>query len=378
MATYKVIQDIEAEDKLVGPFSLRQFIYAGIAVLLGYFSFICVSKHLTFMLVLFIPPMLFCMFFSWPWSPDQATEVWALAHIRFFFKPQKRIWDQSGVKDLVTITVPKRIEKTFTNGLSQVEVKSRLRALADTIDSRGWAVKNANVTEATLPVYDTTGSDRLVTSSSIPQPVSDVDVQASDDILDTQSNPVAHQFDQMIQASTVAHRQEVLQKMEAAGATPPQAVAPPTTGQPPADYWFLNQPTATSPIAPGNTTFVDARVVAPGIAQQATAPSAATPTADDEAVMQQALEQKRSLQQAQNSHLHTIDPAGSTAVQPQPATVAPPAAPVATPPVTPQSDAAILDLANNNDLNVATIARQANKAKESNEPPQDEVVISLH
>ncbi len=33
MATYKVIQDIEAEDKLLGPLSLRQFIYAVIVVL---------------------------------------------------------------------------------------------------------------------------------------------------------------------------------------------------------------------------------------------------------------------------------------------------------------------------------------------------------
>ena len=34
MATYKVIQDIEAEDKLIGPLTLRQFIYAGYAFIL--------------------------------------------------------------------------------------------------------------------------------------------------------------------------------------------------------------------------------------------------------------------------------------------------------------------------------------------------------
>jgi len=40
MATYKVIQDIEAEDKLVGPLTLRQFIYAAIAAICGYLSFL--------------------------------------------------------------------------------------------------------------------------------------------------------------------------------------------------------------------------------------------------------------------------------------------------------------------------------------------------
>ncbi|MGH7158305.1 MAG: PrgI family mobile element protein [Candidatus Saccharimonadales bacterium] len=34
MATYKVIQDIEAEDKILGPLTLRQFIYAGVAAIL--------------------------------------------------------------------------------------------------------------------------------------------------------------------------------------------------------------------------------------------------------------------------------------------------------------------------------------------------------
>jgi hypothetical protein len=44
--------------------------------------------------------------------------------------------------------------------------------------------------------------------------------------------------------------------------------------------------------------------------------------------------------------------------------------------VTAQTDAAILNLANNNDLDVATLARQAKKARNP-EPPEDEVVISL-
>ncbi len=33
MAVYKVPQDVEAEDKLLGPFSMRQFIYLIIAAM---------------------------------------------------------------------------------------------------------------------------------------------------------------------------------------------------------------------------------------------------------------------------------------------------------------------------------------------------------
>jgi hypothetical protein len=364
MAQYKVIQDIEAEDKLVGPLSLRQFIYAGIAAVLGYLSFISVAKGGAFLLVLWVPPMLFCMFFAWPWSPDQPTEVWALARIRFFFKPRKRIWDQSGMKDLVTITVPKQVQKVFTNGLSQTEVRSRLSALADTIDSRGWAIKNSAVSLPTLPAYDQSSSDRLVPTGTMPQPVSDLDIQAGDDILDAQNNPIAHQFDEMIQASSAAHRQKIVQQMQA----PEQVTPPPTTSQtaqPPADFWFLSQQNQTAkPVDPTSVVFANPTLVQPGAAQS-TGPVAATPTPSEEALGEKLLEEHQASQHSQNMHLKTINPAGANPTTPTPA-----------PPMTAPSDAAILNLASNNDLDVATLARQAKKAREP-ENPDDEVVISL-
>ena len=109
MATYKVIQDVEAEDKLVGPLSLRQFIYAGIAALCIYLTVLSTTKHAGFMAIFFVPIALFTGFFAFPWGRDQPTEIWALAKIRFMLKPRKRIWDQTGVKELVTITVPKTV-----------------------------------------------------------------------------------------------------------------------------------------------------------------------------------------------------------------------------------------------------------------------------
>ena len=38
MATYKVIQDMEAGDNVVGAFALRQFIYVGIVIVLGFIA----------------------------------------------------------------------------------------------------------------------------------------------------------------------------------------------------------------------------------------------------------------------------------------------------------------------------------------------------
>ena len=40
MAIYKVPQDVEAEDKLLGPFTFRQFIYLLIVAAMGFLAFV--------------------------------------------------------------------------------------------------------------------------------------------------------------------------------------------------------------------------------------------------------------------------------------------------------------------------------------------------
>jgi hypothetical protein len=387
MSTYKMIQDIEAEDKILGPLTLRQFIFALVAVFLLYINFLCLTKHAPVLLILFLPPALFCGFFAYPFGGDQPTEVWALARIRFLFKPRQRIWNQSGVKELVTITVPKRIERNLTDGLTQVEVKSRLSALANTIDSRGWAIKNVNVNMYSNQAGGIqNNSDRLIDMASLPREVPNYDVQAADDMLDEQSNPIAQQFDQMITASSQAHHQQLINQMNSA-ATPVTTQAPaPVAPATPADYWFLNQNAQPTNLPADQAVFQQAATVAPGVTEVVGLPVAGQVTASDEALMQQL--KTHNAQDVSNSHLHTLQPTGSQpapvaapfvpalVAAPQPVAAALAAAPIPTQPASPTpADAAILSLAGNNDLNIATIAREAHKSMDNGD---GEVVISLH
>lgn len=392
MATYKVLQDIEAEDKLVGPLTFRQFVYAGACALFLYLSFLVLTKGAPLMATVFLPLGLISGFFAWPWSRDQPTEVWALAKVRFLFKPRLRIWDQSGMKEMVTINAPKKIERDLTKGLTQNEVRSRLRALSDTIDSRGWAIKNVNVNMSSQ-AKAAMNSDRLVSTSSLPQPVETIDVRPADDILDVQNNPVAAQFDTMIAASAKAHRQEVIERMEQAAAP----AATPSSGaqaqQPANDYWFLNQPTQVSATVPQDAVTFNTQVVAPGSSVSDLPVAAATPTADEESFIKQ-LKPEPAFSPNMHGHLHVIQPlsaqkagASSPQIQPVATSAQPPFVPtpqlqqnIATqkppvPPVTQGPDPVTLDLVRNDDLDVATIAREAQRRKE---PPPDEVVISLH
>ena len=83
MATYKLIQDVEAEDHILGPLTLRQFIFALVGIFCWYLSFIIFVKHVYFGLIISLPPALFCTFFAIPFGRDQPTEIWALAKLRF-------------------------------------------------------------------------------------------------------------------------------------------------------------------------------------------------------------------------------------------------------------------------------------------------------
>lgn len=405
MATYKVLQDIEAEDKLVGPLTLWQFIYALGAGLCLYLSAVAIMKSVPYFLIILVPVALFVGFLAVPWGGDQPTEVWALAKLRFFLKPRLRIWDQSGMTELVTVTAPKHEERVFTDGLSQREVKSRLHALANTLDSRGWAVKNVNVNLATT-LSDYSASDRLVDVSTTPQEVTNVDIRPDDDILDEQANPVAQTFSTMINQAANLYRKTLLDRMNqplpqvpntppsAASTTPAQTVplvmAPqdvPTSAslpfapgpaadngsqQPPAN-WFM-QPPATDPITATPTTPTGLGLGAP----VQTPIWAAEPTAFEAALLKHGAEENQ--QSAAYGHLKTLktpeqleEEARKSAAAKREKEQREATAATATDAVTSEKQAAIMNLSRSNDLNIDTLARQAKQTISDD----NEVVISL-
>lgn len=219
MAVYKVIQDVEAEDKLLGPLTLKQFIFALICCGFMFAAFLMVKTFGTiFATIPFLPFIAVSGVLAAPIGKDQPTDIWLAARIRYYIKPRKRIWDQNGIKNLVNITVPKKIEHTYSDNLSQGEVKSRLSALADTLDSRGWAIKNLSINMDNNPAYAYAtdgGNNRLIDPSSLPQSNQIFDEKIEDDILAIQ-NPTAQQFDTSLEQSTSAIKQEAIKNMQQA------------------------------------------------------------------------------------------------------------------------------------------------------------------
>ena len=367
MGTYKVIQDIEAEDKLLGPLTLKQFIFGVVAVGFAFAAFMAVSKTGNLLVAIpFLPFIAVPALLAAPLGRDQPTDVWLAAQIRFFIKPRKRVWDQSGIKNLVTITAPKKIEQVYTNGLSQQEVKSRLEALASTIDSRGWAVKNVAINMYGTPAYATADSDRLIDPSSLPQSVPETDITAADDIMDASSNPVAQHFDSMVHAAGDAQKAAAIAHMQAAAGQQQAAIDP----------WFMHQPDASA-LQPGSAMFTP-QTVHPSARKKQQTDSFLEPNPDDEAVDEKQLlkhikEQKQHTANDGWAHHKTIKTpaqlAAEEAEQKKQQQINKAQA------VTPPKNPDIVELANTNDLSVASVAQLAKRKSQDN---SGEVVIKLH
>ena len=82
MAQYKVPQDVEADDKLIGPFSFRQFVYLLVAA--GLVA-LCIPLFNIFPLLIILPApfILFLLALSLPLKKDQPMETYLSAVISF-------------------------------------------------------------------------------------------------------------------------------------------------------------------------------------------------------------------------------------------------------------------------------------------------------
>lgn len=143
MAQYKVPQDVEADDKLLGPFSFRQFIYLLIA---GGCIAVAVAFFQIFPLLAIIPilPALFFIVLALPLKKDQPMETYLAAIVSYYLKPRRRIWVPGQRESTINITAPKVVNETRARDISGEEATHRLSFLADIVDTEGYAIKGTN------------------------------------------------------------------------------------------------------------------------------------------------------------------------------------------------------------------------------------------
>ena len=342
MSVYKVPQDVEAEDKLLGPFSFRQFIFLIIAVIALGAAYILARILLPLGLIP-VPIALFFGALALPLRKDQPMEVYLAAVISFMLKPKKRLWQPDGIEYLVEVTAPKTEETTRRNSYDQEEVQRRLSYLANLVDSRGWSIRGVNDPDSPMQadLYN--------------------EAQTAFDPLD-EAGATAQNITNLINQSDARRRQAMIQTMSAA-----QQVAPDNPQSASStDNSQSNQSSGSNSSAsntqPDQTSVLDDSA-----------------SVDQQSDIEQAIASSMKAGPYPTMRQSTLIPLDE--IPTQPVTEAPPV-----PDTTPQTSLdsvspAIMDLANNHsDFSIQTIQRVANEIeqKEKAKNMEDEVVISLH
>lgn len=319
MAEYKVPQDVEADDKLIGPFSFRQFIYliivaASIAVGWG------LGQLFLPLAIIPLPIILFFGLLALPLRKDQPMEIYMAAIVSFYLKPRKRLWVSDGIQSMVEITAPKTVEVQRTKDLSRHEAEQRLSYLADIVDTGGWAVRGVAQPEA----------------NSAMQTDAFFEAQQTIDVLDD-SGGVAQSLTTMISQADAKRRQEIMERItHQAPATTP---APPVPVPQPivADPYVALQPPTPQPVIDTPDPHLSLNPYPAAMHQSVIRPLSQQPT-----------------------------PPAPQPAAPQPSTSEKPVSP------------GIINLANNADLSIETIAHEAKRIQQKeSQLNDDEVVISL-
>lgn len=224
MATHKVPQDVEAEDKLVGFLSLKQFIFTILGLGFGYLVFFFFTKVHPLSAIIWLPPMIICLVLGLYQRKDQPVEVFLASALQFYLKPHKRLWSQEGYEERVIVTAPPIIHKQYTKGFTQADVDSHLNNLSSLMDTRGWASKQ--VADWQNPAMAAAAdSDRLLQLGELavePQPIS---YTQPVDVMDETTSPIARQMQAGIDQAAAQTQHQAVMHMQHAVQQPDNAPA---------------------------------------------------------------------------------------------------------------------------------------------------------
>ncbi len=348
MAVYKVPQDVEADDKLIGPFSFRQFIYLIIVAISGALAW-GLSQLFIPLAIIPLPFIIFFAALALPLRKDQPMEAYLTAVVSFYFlKSRKRFWIPDGIDSFVTIIPPKDADKILTKDLDEVEATRRLTYLADLVDTHGWAIRGAGATPDT-----SISTDLYYESQQVP------------DMMDS-TTPAAQAMAQHLTDEADQQRQDAIAVMQSAAK---QAPAPtPATPQPQPQP--VSEPVSTLP----SVDEVRAR-------QDALMRQAEDKQSRDAVAYAMALTEEASDQRG-NSAAPIQTPSARPVTPPQQVA---PSAPQTTSASTPSAATMELtkqqadELSQQSDLSVQTLANEANRIAQKNKVLKngDEVTISF-
>ncbi len=352
MAQYKVPQDVEADDKLLGPFTFRQFVYLLIAAGLIALA-VALFNLFPLLAIIPVPPVLLLLALALPLKKDQPMETYLAAIVSYYLKPRKRLWVAGQRESTIEITAPKIVEDRLTRDISGEEATHRLSFLADVVDSGGYSIKNGGIMRDDLAAEANATQDMFENNHF--------------DVLNT-----------VISKDETSRHEEVVNEMRAAIEKQNNVFGSPSGTAPTifrkSEEKVISTPTTTStqPAQVQPTAPLSPKAPTQSVTMTTAQPTMATAQPSQATIPNYLPEKDRAL----FSSSAVVVP-GSKDQAEEPKEVSNRVEkPVKKIPPKPEPKRDIIDLANNKDFSVATIAKEANRIK--NRKDNGEVFISLH
>jgi hypothetical protein len=206
MGQYKVPQNVEAEDKILGPMTFKEFIYFMIGFGWAALTFAIFRKVIAVFVIIGLPISFFFFMLAFFRRDGQNFEQILIALLQFFAASRRRTWRKNDeIETFHVEAAAPRMENTQRNPR---EVLSELEKLSRLIDSRGWNRPPEEGSAMQMPAV--ANADRIVPTTP-PAPVAPG--EAPTDILDLQKSPQARNLAELLQAAATDVRAGAVQNM---------------------------------------------------------------------------------------------------------------------------------------------------------------------
>ena len=136
---YKVPQKIDLEDKIIGPLTLKQFIYLLAGGMVDYIILSATSSSLGgWVLIVLVSLVALC--FAFVQIEEQPFSYLIANFFSYVLRPKLRLWDKRSQTARVVEFKNKREDKSNQPLIKRPEeVKSSLEALSQVLDTHGWS-----------------------------------------------------------------------------------------------------------------------------------------------------------------------------------------------------------------------------------------------
>jgi hypothetical protein len=234
MSQYKVPQDVEAEDHILGPLTLKQFIYAIVAIAWAGMFFFILKQVLLLYVIVVLPISLLFLLLAFYKRDGQNFEQLLIALVGFFANSRRRIWRKEEVVESFHVEPAKPKEELSQR--NPADVRAELTRLGELADSRGINHPQAPlVMPTTAPVNGAT--------ALTPVPVAPIIEEPAADMYDISSSPLAANLNELIEQAAVDVKKEAMAQMTAGGTAAPapaKSTSTNVTPQPSSDILRLS------------------------------------------------------------------------------------------------------------------------------------------